>query len=223
MASEDRTVLTVPGAKVVAPASATQSAAEALAIVGRDPELREAVAGLPSMLSPVGKQIHLSREKLSAGMYEKLPRLLNRRFDDVCRHNGMDPENRELSDIGYHLVQLGLNAVEHARRGTVVIALHEYSALVVARDTGDGFDDPPRAVVCPESGGWELSDLLQWADWLSIESRGLLYGTRGAGEQKELAELGQSAVTEGSRVAFLKRVNMWEMLRASWIRDSKPL
>lgn len=133
---------------------------------------------------------------------DKLVGKLNRWWDAICKGHGQNPREEPWEAIGYHIIELAKNALEHADGGTVTVSEDADAVRVTVSDNGQGFEDPNNDILYG-SPGHGLSGVKKWADELVIETNGRKFAK--VGNRKKLVRLQDTDVQRGTRITMVKR------------------
>lgn len=131
-----------------------------------------------------------------------LVRMLNDWWDDLCKERGFKPGNKKMDTIGYYILELGKNALEHAGGGEIK-AIFEPDKIKVVVTDGKGWEGDPNDDILYGSPGHGLSEAKRYADEFTIETRGKKYTK--ASRRPELVE-SEGIVQPGSKITFIKKI-----------------
>lgn len=129
-------------------------------------------------------------------------------WDKTCQENGLNPRDEKLEDIGYHLIELGKNALEYVGEENVssseIKVIFESDKIIVeVSDQGQGFKNQDDVEYLSSlQYGRGLCEVREYADEFSIETGGKKYA-KIKGE-KNLVDIGMSDITTGSKITFVK-------------------
>ncbi len=128
---------------------------------------------------------------------------LNEWWDKICKENKKDPREACWEDIGYYMIELGKNVLEHGEGGRVEVILTKNKITVMARDQGQGFENPITTIEKSRRRG--LKSIVEWADEFIIETNGNKFVMRS--KDRELIRKGTTDVKTGSKITFTKDID----------------
>jgi hypothetical protein len=124
-----------------------------------------------------------------------LVEMLNDWWDGLCKDRGLNPGNKKLDTVGYCILELGKNALEHAYGGEIKVVVTD----------GKGWEGDPNDDLLYGSPGRGLSQVKRYADEFIIETRGKKYTKSSKRQKLVISEDEDTAVGQGSRVTFIKK------------------
>ena len=98
---------------------------------------------------------------------------LNNWWESICTKQGINPEDKSLKHVDYHLMELGKNALEYADGGEIKVIFEPNKITVVVSDQGQGFKNQNDVEYSSSSQyGHGLYEVRKYADEFSVETGG---------------------------------------------------
>ena len=132
----------------------------------------------------------------------KLVGELNEWWDKICIESGINPNDKKIYKIGYHVIELGKNALEHAGGGTIKVNFERGEVTVIVTDQGQGFENPNDDILYG-APGHGLSEVKRYADEFIIETRGKKFVK--VPKKRNLAISEETDIQQGSKITFVKK------------------
>ena len=130
--------------------------------------------------------------------------MLNTWWDKICTERGLSPKDKKVFNIGYHVIELGKNALEHAHGGEIKVIFEPDKITVIVSDQGQGFENYDDVEYSTSSQyGHGLYGVRKYADDFSVETGGKKYVKEKG--KKKLVDTGISDITTGSKITFIKK------------------
>lgn len=134
-----------------------------------------------------------------------LPGVFNEKFDTFLERQGLNPQEQQVSDIGYYALELCKNAIEYGGSGTIETHIKdkEIWVLVTTPESRQyDFSNPNHIIEAKPMHG--LDQVKQFADQFMIETGGRLF--RKIGNDEPLEETEDPDPTGDIRITFVKKL-----------------
>ena len=143
---------------------------------------------------------HFGDSKRPMGTHELVGEL-NEWWEQSCRQNEIEPNDKRFKNASYYLIELAKNALEIADGGKIEVEISKDKITVVVTDQGPGFENPNDDILYG-APGHGLSEIKDFGDEFIIETNGKRFTK--VKESQELIESSDTDIQQGARVTFIK-------------------
>ncbi|MBI5216891.1 MAG: hypothetical protein HY960_14150 [Ignavibacteriae bacterium] len=144
---------------------------------------------------------HFDNIKMHIGSNELVGRL-NSWWDNLCIANGYNPKEKNISMIGYCIIELGKNALENASGGEISVHFEHDHIKVILRDRGLGFEGNPFELI-QSNRHHGLYEIQHFVDEFMIETNRRRFVL--TSNYNKFKKMGNSSnIRHGTQITFMK-------------------
>jgi len=126
---------------------------------------------------------------------------LNKWWDGTCITAELNPKDEILAEIGYHVIELGKNALEHGGGGEIKVIFENEKIIIIISDQGQGFTNAYH-VDHELSSGRGLEQAYSFSDEFYLETNGRKYTKPTVGDNP--IESDETGVESGTKITIVK-------------------